>query len=126
MFSQSKEQLAEIELSARQRAKEVEERAAHNAKRTRVQSAEVISAVKREVEAVCEAYRSAAEQAKQRAQRSAEIAASTEETLTGVLTMLDEAVVSELSDEKTNPARSTVQQVLELLRKKEGENDGTL
>lgn len=121
-FDQAKEKLAEMELSAHQRAKEMEERARFDAKRIRVQSAEIVGALKKELETVCEEYRLAMTQAQRTCDENTKRASALQEKLAGVLSSLDEVIVGELAvGQAEAPERLRMQQLLESLRGKEGE-----
>lgn len=115
-FDASKKNLAEMELSAHRRAKEVEERAQYDAKRVRMQSAEVVTALKREIEAVCEQYRSGAEKARHLSEENNRRAEEAQAKIELVISTLDEVVVGELAADKPEGAeRPKMQQILEML-----------
>lgn len=113
-----KENLTEMELAAHRRAHEIEERAQFDAKRVRVQSAEVITALKKELLTVCDAYRSAAAHAEQVAEENARRTTGMQTMLDGVIQTLDEVVVGELSPEQADGTeRPTLQRILDSLKK---------
>lgn len=112
-----KDNLAEMELAAHRRAKEIEERAQYDAKRVRVQSAEVVTALKREIALVCECYRNSTKQVKQVFEENERRAGEAQAKLELVVSTLDEVVVGELStDQPDAPERPKMQQILEMLQ----------
>ncbi len=113
-----KENLTEMELAAHRRAHDIEERAQFDAKRVRMQSAEVIAALKKELLTVCDAYRAAAAQASRTAEENARRANGAQATLDSVLRTLDEVVVGALEPEQGETAdRPTLQRILDSLKK---------
>lgn len=121
-YDEDKERIAEIELAAHRRAKEIEERAQFESRRVRVQSAEVVGALRRELQAVCASYQTAAAQAERTAADNKRRADELEAKLELVVSTLDEVVVGELqSDAPDAPERPRMQQILDMLRGRDGE-----
>lgn len=116
-YQASKERLAEIELSAYRRAQEVDERAQQDAQRIRVQSAELISQVKRELAAVTDRYRAAQQRAANEMADAAERAAALLGRVDQVVETLDEVMVGELSGgQEDAPPRPTMTDTIELIK----------
>ena len=93
----AKEKLPEIELCAYRRAQEIEQQALDEAKATRLQSAELILALKRKLEPVCQQSQEYLEQVEQELQRLHAKASDTLAGLSHIMESLDEVMVGQLS-----------------------------
>lgn len=119
-YLDSKDRLAEIELCAYRRAKEVDERAQQDAQRIRMQSAELISQVKHRLADVAGRYHAAQQRA---AGEMADAGKRAEAVLGGinaVVETLDEVMVGELSSgQEDAPDRPTMSDAAALLKGEE-------
>lgn len=121
-YEASKENIADMELCAHRRARDLEARAEFDARRVRMQSAEVVSALKKQLADVADEYRTAAATAKRTAEANERRAAEAQQKLDEVLTSLDAVVVGELAtNEPEGQERPRVQRVLDILCGREGD-----
>lgn len=112
----SKEKLSEIELSAYKRAQDIEDKALLEAKNVRIQSAQLISAVKKKIQAFSEDYSAYIDTCSERLNCFKQDASNVLDGMNDVIASLDETMVGELEkgvqDSENSTKRPTMADVI--------------